>query len=91
MGEARPSRPESLESTTFCYGTGRTAMKGTPKIVKEPAANHRYGLDIARGPYVYVAYDGDKLVAVAATAGEARRLYAKAWSAWCLKPCSKRG
>ena len=54
MGEARPSCPESLESTTFCYGIGRTAMGGTPKIVKEPAVNHRYGKDISRrGDYVY--------------------------------------
>jgi hypothetical protein len=53
-------------------------MQPKPKIVKEPAANHRYGKDIARHGYVYAAYSPDgKLVAIAATAKEARRLYDK--------------
>ncbi|HSZ03070.1 MAG TPA: hypothetical protein VK788_26475 [Terriglobales bacterium] len=56
-------------------------MQVKPTVRRELATAHRYGPDIARGPYVYVAYDGDKLIAVAATAGEARKLYSKAWTA----------
>jgi hypothetical protein len=50
-------------------------MQLKPTIRRELATAHRYGKDIARGPYVYCCYDGDRLVAVAATAGEARKLY----------------
>jgi hypothetical protein len=65
---------------------GVSLMQVKPIVRRELATRHRYGPDIARGPYVYVAYDADpdtggKLVAVAATAGEARKLYSKAWTA----------
>ena len=50
-------------------------------IRKEPAADHRYGKDIARHGYVYAAYDGDTLVAIGATVKEARRLYHEAYRA----------
>lgn len=53
-------------------------MQWKPTVRRELATRHRYGQDIARGPYVYVAYDADRLVAVAATAGEARKLYREA-------------
>jgi hypothetical protein len=52
-------------------------MQPKPDVRRELATAHRYGPDIARGPYVYVAYDRDKLIVIAATAGEARKLYRK--------------
>jgi hypothetical protein len=69
----------SLSFNTVDTTFGSAPMKVKPTVRRELATRHRYGPDIARGPYVYVAYDGDKLVAVAATAGEARKLYSKAW------------
>jgi hypothetical protein len=48
-------------------------MEPNPTIRKQLADSVPYGKDIARGPWVYVAYDGDRRVAVAATAREARR------------------
>jgi hypothetical protein len=49
-------------------------------IRKEPAAEHRYGKDVSRhGDYVYAAYDGDNVVAIGATAKEARRKYKAAY------------
>lgn len=54
-------------------------MQWKPKIVKEPAAHHRYGKDISRrGGYVYAAYSDDTLVAIGATVKEARQKYHKA-------------
>jgi hypothetical protein len=55
-------------------------MKLKPTIRRELAIRHRYGPDIARGRFVFVSYDGDpdtggKLIAVCATAGEARWAY----------------
>ena len=63
-------------------------MRWTPKIVKEPAANHRYGKDISRrGDYVYAAYSPDgNLVAIAATAKEARRIYTDPMRSWEKNP-----
>jgi len=63
-------------------------MRWTPKIVKEPAVNHRYGKDISRrADYVYAAYSPDgKLVAVAATAKEARRIYRDPLRSWEKDP-----
>lgn len=53
-------------------------------VKKVPASSVRYGEDISTtGKWVYCAYDGDELVAVGATAGEARQRYRKAWSRWC--------
>jgi hypothetical protein len=53
-------------------------MQFYPTIVRlradDPRAG-RYGMDIANGRAVYAAYDGDVVVAVAATAGQARRAY----------------
>ncbi len=53
-------------------------MQWKPTVRKEPAASHRYGKYIARHGYVYAAYDGAKLVAMASTAGEVRKLYREA-------------
>ena len=55
-------------------------MQWKPTIRKELASVHKYGSDIARGPYVFVAYDRGKPIVIAATAGEARKLYSKVWS-----------
>jgi len=55
-------------------------MQNKPTIRKERAELHTYGPDMARHGSVYVAYDGEKLVCYAATAGAARKLYAKALS-----------
>jgi len=54
-------------------------MQVKPTIRKERADLHRYGKDVSRrGNYVFAAYSPDgKLVAIAATAKEARRLYDK--------------
>ena len=41
----------------------------------------RYGRDIARGPNVWLAFDGSVLIAMAATRKEAIREYKKAWLA----------
>jgi len=62
-------------------------MNSYPQIRKQPADSVPFGPDIARrGNAVYVAYDGERRVAVAATAGEARRLYRKALAKyWALK------
>lgn len=50
-----------------------------PTIRKRPADSVPYGTDISRrGGYVYCAYDGEQLIAVAATAKEARSKYARA-------------
>jgi hypothetical protein len=54
-------------------------MQPKPTIRRELATAHRYGKDIARGPWVYCAYLDGKLVGVAATAAEARRMHGKAW------------
>jgi len=57
-------------------------VQSYPAIKKLPAdspeAGH-YGLDITRGKYVWAAYDGTRLVAIAATVGEAKRLYRQAY------------
>lgn len=54
-------------------------MQPNPTIRKRPADSVPYGENICtRGKHVYCAYDGDRLVATAATAGEARRKYRKA-------------
>lgn len=55
------------------------AMRLKPTIRKQPADSVPYGQDIARhGGCVYVAYDGDRRIAVAATSKEARELYKRA-------------
>jgi hypothetical protein len=47
-----------------------------PTIRKVPANSVPYGEQITRrGGYVWAAYDGDRLVCVAATVGEARRKF----------------
>jgi hypothetical protein len=57
-------------------------MQPKPIIKKQPAESVRYGPDISTtGKWVYCAYDGDRLVAVAATVKEAKRRYSRAWSA----------
>jgi len=62
-------------------------MQKIPTIRKEPAGNHRYGPDMTLHGSVYCAYDGERLVCYAATAGEARRKYAKAeWADRQRKP-----
>jgi len=54
-------------------------MELNPTIRRVPADSVPYGPDICtRGSYVWGAYDGDRLVCVAATAPEARRKYRKA-------------
>ena len=61
-------------------------MQKVPTIRKEPADRHTYGPDMARHGSVYCAYDGERLVCYAGTAGEARRQYARAWWASLNKP-----
>ena len=51
-----------------------------PTIRKQRADSVPYGPDIARGPYVYCAYDGEVLIAVGATVDEAKRKYRRVWS-----------
>lgn len=53
-------------------------MEKTPRIVKEPAERHTYGPDMSLHGSVYCAYDGERLVCYASTAGEARRQYSRA-------------
>ena len=54
-------------------------MQTYPTIRRVPADSVLYGRDICtRGDHVWAAYDGDRLVCVAATAPEARRKYRKA-------------
>jgi len=54
-------------------------MQPNPTIRKQPADSVPYGESIStRGGCVYCAYDGDRRVATAATAGEVRRMYRKA-------------
>ena len=66
---------------------GRDLMQMKPTIRKQPAESVPYGPDISRrGGYVYCAYDGERLIAVAATAPEARRKYRKAWGVALTKP-----
>ena len=51
-------------------------MQLYPTIRKQPASSVRYGESIStRGGYVWCAYDGERLVAVAATAKEVHALY----------------
>jgi hypothetical protein len=67
-------------------------MQLKPTIRKQPADSVPYGPDITRrGGYVYCAYDGERLIAVAATAPEARRNYRRAWAAALTKPKEDRG
>jgi hypothetical protein len=56
-------------------------MERTPTIRKVPAESVSYGREISRqGKWVYVALDEDgTVIATAATAGQARRLYHKRW------------
>lgn len=64
-----------------------TLMQMKPTIRKQPAGSVLFGPEISRrGGYVYCAYDGDRLIAVAATAPEARCKYRKAWAAALTKP-----
>lgn len=58
----------------------RTRQRVTPRehipVVKVPASSVPYGESISRnGRTVCAVYDGDRLVAVGATADEARRKY----------------
>ena len=54
-------------------------MQPNPTIRKQRADSVPYGECIGtRGGYVWCAYDGDRLVVVASTVGEARRRYRKA-------------
>jgi len=53
-------------------------MQVKPTLLKRPANTVRYGEQIARHGYVWCAYSDDVLIAVAATVGEARRLYREA-------------
>jgi hypothetical protein len=54
-------------------------MQLKPIIRKVRPHEVRYGPDIARGPWVWCAFDADKLVCVGATAREARRKYHAIW------------
>jgi hypothetical protein len=57
-------------------------MQPVPTIRKVPADFVPFGADICtRGRSVWAAYDGDKLVVVAATAKEARLKYQAMWRA----------
>ena len=51
-----------------------------------PAKVFAFGTDISRGRWVYCAYDGERLVVVAATAREARIRYRSA-SIASARPC----
>jgi hypothetical protein len=53
--------------------TGKMQLK--PTIRKQRPDTVPYGENIARGPWVYAAYDGERRVCVAATATEAREAY----------------
>jgi hypothetical protein len=58
-------------------------MQNDPTIKKLRADSPEagpYGPNITRGKYVFGCYDGERLIAIAATAGEARRIYRKALS-----------
>jgi hypothetical protein len=66
-------------------------MQLKPTIRKQRADSVRYGPNIARGPYVYCAYDADKLIAVGATVDEARRNYRRAWAAELAKGPTREG
>jgi hypothetical protein len=66
---------------------GSDLMQLKPTIRKQPADSVPYGPDISRrGGYVYCAYDGERLIAVAATAPEARRKYRKTWAMELTRP-----
>lgn len=57
-----------------------TTIRYKPTIRKVPADSVPYGESISRnGKHVWCAYDGDVLIAVAATADEARCQYREAW------------
>lgn len=58
-------------------------MQVKPTIRKQPADSVRYGWDIStRGGAVFCAYDGERLVVVAASAREARHKYSEAYMAF---------
>ncbi len=64
-------------------GHGNVAHKYRPAehidVRKVPADSVPYGSSISRnGKFVWCAYDGERLVCVAATAPEARRKYREA-------------
>lgn len=53
-------------------------MQARPTIVRlraDDPALPWYARDISRGKHVYGAYDGTRLAAIGATAGQARRAY----------------
>jgi len=67
-------------------------MKYYPDIRKEEASSVAYGEQICRrGKHVWVAYDGDKPVCVAATKPEARQKYRAEYFKWASKQVSIRG
>ncbi|MGH9497793.1 MAG: hypothetical protein ACRD3L_01490 [Terriglobales bacterium] len=57
-------------------------MQIKPTIRRQTPGSVHYGGDIATGPWVYSAYDGPRLICVAATAGEARRKYRRIRADW---------
>jgi hypothetical protein len=58
-------------------------MDANPTLRKVPADAVPYGRVISlNGKHVWVAYDGEKLVAAAASANEARRKYRAAFLIW---------
>jgi hypothetical protein len=61
-------------------------MGPKPVIRKQRRDTVLYGTDIARGPCIYCAYDGDKLVAVGATVEEAKRKYRRIWAEEMTRP-----
>jgi hypothetical protein len=61
----------------------RTAVEKKPTLRKQPADSAPYGTSITRnGRHVWAAYDGETLVAVAATADEVRGEYGRAYRRW---------
>jgi hypothetical protein len=66
---------------------GSHLMQLKPTIRKQPEDSVLFGPEISRrGGYVYCAYDGERLIAVAATSPEARRKYRDAWATALTKP-----
>ncbi len=69
-------------ATRFDNRVNRSTTKYKPTIRKVPADSVPYGENISRnGRTVWAAYDGETLVVVAATAGEARTKYREALKA----------
>jgi hypothetical protein len=72
----RPGKNHSLGSKNWPHKPNPNA--DIPTVRKVPASSVPYGESISRnGRTVWAAYDGERLVAVGATADEARQSYRK--------------